>query len=69
MSNERTEAVQAVVERVHSWQETAPEGTVETELRKGLDEAGVVLSDDEVTRLAQAIEDSDGQVSAAEVLG
>lgn len=50
------EAVQAVVDRVSSYQESAPEGTVEKELRAGLDEAGVQLSESDVTRLAEAIE-------------
>jgi len=68
MTNENTEAVQAVVDRVSSYQDGAPEGTVEKELRSGLDEAGVTLSDDEITKLASAIESQHGNVSAAEVL-
>jgi hypothetical protein len=68
-SSEELEAVQNVVDRVTSWQDGATEGTVETELRKGLDEAGVGLSDDEVTSLASAIEDEHGAIDAAEVLG
>jgi hypothetical protein len=68
-SSEELEAVQNVVDRVTSWQDGATEGTVETELRKGLDEAGVALSDDEVTSLASAIEDEHGAIDAAEVLG
>ena len=65
---ERLEAVQAVVDRVTSWQDGATEGTVAEELRKGASEVGVDLSEDEVTRLADAIEDRHGAVSAAEVL-
>ena len=68
MTNENTEAVQAVVDRVSSYQDGAPEGTVEKELRSGLDEAGVTLDDGDITKLATAIESEHGSVSAAEVL-
>jgi hypothetical protein len=68
MSDERIEAVQAVVDRVSSYQDGAPEGTVEKELRTGLSEVGVDLSDDEVKRLADAIESEHGSVSASDVL-
>ena len=68
MSNESREAVQVVVDRINSWQETAPEGTIETELRKGLGEAGVEVADDDITRLVEAIESSDGPVSVDDVL-
>jgi hypothetical protein len=69
MSAENLEAVQAVVDRVNSWQETAPEGTVEQELRSGLEEAGVTLDDADVVKLADAIKEQDGEVDAAAVLG
>jgi len=69
MSNENLEAVQAVVDRVSSYQESAPEGTVEKELRQGLDEAGVSLDDAEVARLVIAIEADAGAVDARTVLG
>lgn len=68
MSNEKMEAVQNVVDRVTSWQDGATEGTVEQELRDGLDEVGVELGDDEVRKLADAIQDKHGAVSAADVL-
>lgn len=68
MTNENTEAVQAVVDRVSSYQDGAPEGTVEQELRSGLEEAGVTLDDGDITKLATAIESAHGNVSAAEVL-
>lgn len=69
MDNDKIAAVQAVVDRVSAYQDGAPEGTVETELRTGLGEAGVELSDSDVTRLAEAIEKNDGNVDAADVLG
>lgn len=68
MSNESNEAIQAVVDRINSYQETATEGTVEKELREGLSEAGLEVSDDDVARLVQAIEGADGRVSVDDVL-
>lgn len=68
MSHENIEAVQAVVDRVSSYQDGATQGTVEKELRSGLDEAGVTLDDAQITALASAIESEHGSVSAAEVL-
>ncbi|MGH1561526.1 hypothetical protein [Mumia sp. DW29H23] len=65
---DRLTAIQAVVDRVTSWQDGATEGTVEDELRHGADEVGVDLSEDEVRRLADVIQDRHGAVSAAEVL-
>ncbi len=57
-----------MVDRVSSYQDGAPEGTVEKELRTGLSEVGVEVSDAEVTRLAEAIEAEHGSVSASDVL-
>ncbi|MEV5001249.1 hypothetical protein [Nocardioides sp. LML1-1-1.1] len=65
----RIEAIQAVVDRVTSWQDGATEGTVAEELRKGADEVGVDLSDDDVRKLADAIEDEHATVDAQAVLG
>jgi hypothetical protein len=67
-SSERLEAIQAVVDRVTSWQDGAPEGTVEQELRDGFAAAGVEVPDPDVRRLADAIQDEHGAVSAREVL-
>ena len=63
------EAIQGVVDRVSSYQDGATEGTVESELRKAFDEAGVELADDDVVKLASAIEDEHGSVDATSVLG
>jgi hypothetical protein len=68
MNDDKLEAVQAVVDRVTSWQDGATEGTVAAELRKGFDEVGVQVAEDDVARLADAIEDKHGAVSAADVL-
>lgn len=65
----RIEAIQAVVDRVTSWQDGATEGTVADELRHGADEVGVELSDDDIRKLADAIEDEHGAVDAQAVLG
>ena len=67
-SSEQMEAVQAVVDRVTSWQDGATEGTVAEELRSGFQEVGVNVSDDEVAKLADAIQDKHGAVDAADVL-
>ncbi|MFC5728293.1 MULTISPECIES: hypothetical protein [Nocardioides] len=65
---ERLEAIQAVVDRVTSWQDGATEGTVAEELRNGAREVGVEMSDEEIRRLADVIEDRHAAVDAAEVL-
>lgn len=67
--NAGLEAIQLVVDRVSSWQDSATEGTIAVELRKGFDEAGVEVEPDDVEKLADAIRDETGDVSAAEVLG
>jgi hypothetical protein len=55
----RVAALQGVVDRVSSWQETAPEGTIHDELDRGLREAGVTLTDEQRDQVVQQI--SDGQ--------
>jgi hypothetical protein len=55
MSSESVEALQNVVERVSSWQETAPEGTVEDELDRGIAEAGIDVPAAVRQRLADRI--------------
>ncbi len=67
-SSARLEAVQAVVDRVSGWQHGATDKVVVDELRKGLHEAEVELGDDEIGRLADAIEADDGPVDAGQVL-
>ncbi|MBI2243184.1 MAG: hypothetical protein HYU55_04300 [Nocardioides sp.] len=67
-STEQLEAIQAVVDRVTSWQDGATESTVAQELRDGFDEAGVDVADPDITRLADAIQAEHGAISAADVL-
>lgn len=65
----RTEALRGVIDRVTSWQETAPEGTIHDELDRGLREAGVTLTDeqrDEVARRIDAGEEVDVEALAAD---
>jgi hypothetical protein len=68
MSNETHEAIQAVVDRVTSYQDGAPEGTVADELRSGFREAGVDVAEQDVANLAAAIETRHGAVSVEDVL-
>lgn len=63
------EVIQNVVDRVSSYQDGASEGTVEKELRAGLDEVGVELSGEQVQRLVEAVEADAGEVRAGDVLG
>ena len=67
--SEQIEAIQGVVDRVAAYQDGATEGTVEDELRKGFGEAGVEVSPEDLEKLATAINEQDGDISAASVLG
>lgn len=67
LTDEQITAVQGVVDRVNSYQETAPEGTVESHLRGGLGEAGIELTDDQVAALTHEIE-ANGSADASQVL-
>ena len=51
----RLEALQAVVDRVSSWQESAPEGTVREELDAALAEVGLDLDDAVRRRIVEHI--------------
>lgn len=62
-------AVQAVLDRVSSWQDGATEGTLEDEVRKGLDEVGVSLEESQIDALVAALEADKGEADASEVLG
>lgn len=68
MNNERNEALQAVVDRVSAYQESAPEATVDKELREALTETDLEVSDEEITTLVRAIEEP-GEVSVTELIG
>jgi hypothetical protein len=55
----RTDAQQAVFERVRSWQEGAPVETVRDELRKAATEVGVDVDDAWLDEKARQISDAD----------
>jgi hypothetical protein len=67
--SEQIEAIQNVVDRVAAYQDGATEIVVEEELRKGFDEVAVEVEPDDVTKLADAIDAEDGDVSVQELLG
>jgi hypothetical protein len=58
-NEESDEAVQAVVDRVLSWQAGAPVETVREELERGLSEVGVPRPQEWVEKNAQAISKAD----------
>ncbi|WP_456698585.1 hypothetical protein [Aeromicrobium sp. P5_D10] len=67
-TSEEFEAIQRVVDRVAAYQDGAVEGTVEQELRKGCDEAGLDLPVEHIETLATAINETDGNVDSAALL-
>ncbi|MDT9591446.1 hypothetical protein RDV89_00105 [Nocardioides zeae] len=67
-TNIEIETIQAVVDRVSSWQDGATEGTVETELANGFTEAGIEVAAEDRAALASAIQDEHGEIDAASVL-
>jgi hypothetical protein len=64
----QVEALQAVVDRVVSWQDGAPESTVREELAKGVREAGVEVPAPVLDELARRIHDDADHVEAARVV-
>ena len=67
--SEQIEAIQNVVDRVAAYQDGATEVVVVEELRKGFDEVAVEVQPDDVTKIADAIEAEDDDVSGQELLG
>ncbi|MFC5678731.1 hypothetical protein [Aeromicrobium endophyticum] len=67
--SEQIEAIQNVVDRVSAYQDGATEVVVVEELRKGFDEVAVEVQPDDVTKIAEAIESEDGDVSVQQLLG
>lgn len=63
------QAVQAVVDRVSSWQDGATFETILQELREGAEEADVDIPDEDLRTLAEAIDAEQGSVDAVDVLG
>jgi hypothetical protein len=54
----KVEAVQAVVDRITSWQDGAPEETVRSELLKALGEAGVDVPASFVDAVVERVRDN-----------
>ncbi|WP_139978300.1 hypothetical protein [Nocardioides litoris] len=68
LTDDQLTAVQAVIDRVSSWQDGATEGTLESEVRKGLDEVGLTLDDDQVAKVVAALEADKGEADARAAL-
>ena len=64
----RVEVLQAVYDRVNSYEETATPEVIRQELDEAIAEAGIDVSDDVRTRLAQHIDDRGGREDVAKVL-
>ena len=65
----RIEVLQAVVDRVLSWQEGAAPETVRAELDAALTEAGVELDEETKERVVSRIRDESPHFDVREVLG
>ncbi|GAB2678791.1 hypothetical protein [Thalassiella azotivora] len=66
--NPEVEALQAVVDRVVSWQDGATEETVRAELAKGADEAGVEVDGGVLDELARRIHSDPDRIEVAQVV-
>ena len=64
----RVEVLQAVYDRVNSYEESATPEAIRQELDEAIDKAGIEVSDDARTRLAQHIDDRGGREDVATVL-
>jgi hypothetical protein len=64
----RVEVVQAVVDRIVSWQEGADAGTVRTELDSALSEAGVDLDEPTRQRIVDRVSGETPHFDVREVL-
>lgn len=64
----RVESLQAVVDRVLSWQEGAPEGTVRDELDKALDEVGLDLDERTRERIVEHVHAGDAHTDVRRFL-
>jgi hypothetical protein len=67
-TTEQVETIRAVVDRVSSYQDGATEGTVETELREGFDEAGVDVSARHIEALVSQINQDGDPVPLEDLL-
>ena len=65
----RVEALQAVYDRVNSWEETADTEKIRVELDEAIEKAGVEVSDETRSRLVDHIKDGGGREDVADILG
>ena len=65
----RVEVLQAVVDRIVSWQEGTDEATVRTELDEALSQAGVDLDDASKQRIVERVSSETPHFDVREVLG
>ena len=68
-SSDESEAIQAVIDRVSSYQDGAPEGTVKRELGDGLAEAGLDVNAEDVAGSPRRSRMEHGKMNAGSVLG
>ena len=61
-------ALQAVVDRLASWQDGAEEKTLREELDEGLDEAGIDVTDDVRERIIEHLREDASHVDARQFL-
>ncbi len=64
----RVEVLQAVYDRVSSYEESATPEVIRQELDQAIDQAGIDVSDDARARLTQHIDDRGGREDVATVL-
>ena len=64
----RIEALQAVYDRVNSWQESATPEKIREELDRAIDEAGIDVSEETRQTLVQHIDDRGGREDVATLL-
>lgn len=64
----RVEALQAVYDRVNSWQESATPEKIREELDRAIDEAGIDVSEETRQTLVQHIDDRGGREDVVTLL-
>ena len=64
----RIEALQAVYDRVNSWQESSTPEQIRSELDRAIDAAGIDVSEETRERLTQHIDDRGGREDVAQLL-
>jgi len=65
----RVEALQAVYDRVNSWEETADPEKIRAELDEAIEKAGIEVSDETRSRLVDHINDGGGREDVADIIG